>query len=976
MSSEEDNQTAGSQDESDGDDGRRKSGEAVTPGLSLTSFLFGNVDENGQLDSDFLDPETKKQLASLGLGEVGCRSLISDIGPSDDEPSASKTDKVDKKDDDDRKTSDEDDDLMDTSEGPSSSQPSSDQASKDTNKPMDEDDDYDAKSPSAVDYSDMNEMVEDVEGDKQARLEQQQASSLPFKMPTAPLRLNLKTAKRPPSDEDDDYDSPLKDTDKKSDTTTKESTAQHERGKEVANETSSETPTMTTSTTVDSVESSHKLATPLAAMLPDKYKDTDVREIFPEFRKGKVLRFSRLFGAGKSSHLPQPWKNVRFKKKRKKSSVDNTEGQTRKLSDATKPAEDASLCDFRKSDSEKEVEKAEDADDEADEMEFDFGDDASPSQVLTDDEDILQRPMELKKYEGDDDEAKDSTPKIADWRFGPAQYWYDFINVPESGEGFDYGLKKRLEMSGKTEGAEGGLSISSTMELMSSNLRQSDDLDPDDAYHLVTQLQWEDDIIWNGEDIKAKVLAKLNEKNHAAGWVPSGLNRTASSFTQQAKKIIAPAPTPSTSSKKDKNKEKSVVDQSAQGDEMWYSIFPVENEELIYGVWEDDIIWDAESMKKIPEPRVLTLDPNDENIVLGIPDDIDPTQLQKKEPAPIPLKEKKEHHLRKSRILLGKAGVIAEQEQEAPVVQTTVQKDPWNISNDEYYNPKMTTDTALKPNAGGNLIQHSIPALELRQPFFPTHMGQMKLRGFHRPPLKKYSHGSIADSLPHSVLPLIKHIKKKAKARESERMAAGGGEIFFMRNPEDLSGKDGDIILCEMSEEHPPLVMQVGMATKIKNYYKRKPGKDGGAPDYEFGETAFSQQSPFLGNLAPGQSLQTLENNLYRAPIYKHDLPDTDFLIIRTRNNYFIREVNTIFTVGQLLPLFEVPGPNSKKANNFIRDFLQVFIYRQFYKSTDNPKRIKMEDVKKAFPSHSESSIRKRLKLCADFKRTGNRFGK
>ena len=30
-----------------------------------------------------------------------------------------------------------------------------------------------------------------------------------------------------------------------------------------------------------------------------------------------------------------------------------------------------------------------------------------------------------------------------------------------------------------------------------------------------------------------------------------------------------------------------------------------------------------------------------------------------------------------------------------------------------------------------------------------------------------------------------------------------------------------------------------------------------------------------------------------------------------------------------------------------------------------------MDDIKRAFPSHSESSIRKRLKLCADFKRTG-----
>lgn len=50
----------------------------------------------------------------------------------------------------------------------------------------------------------------------------------------------------------------------------------------------------------------------------------------------------------------------------------------------------------------------------------------------------------------------------------------------------------------------------------------------------------------------------------------------------------------------------------------------------------------------------------------------------------------------------------------------------------------------------------------------------------------------------------------------------------------------------------------------------------------------------------------------------------------------------------------------------------QVFIYRLFWKSRDTPKRIKMDDIRKAFPSHSESSIRKRLKLCADFKRTGN----
>lgn len=142
--------------------------------------------------------------------------------------------------------------------------------------------------------------------------------------------------------------------------------------------------------------------------------------------------------------------------------------------------------------------------------------------------------------------------------------------------------------------------------------------------------------------------------------------------------------------------------------------------------------------------------------------------------------------------------------------------------------------------------------------------------------------------------------------------------------------------------------------------------------------------------------------------LLNNQIPYTDFLVLRTRNGYSIREVDGLFTVGQECPLYETPGPNSKRANNFIRDFLQVgwtlvcfivirrceniicnisrqlwlklyvmffffqvFIYRLFWKSKDNPRRIKMDEIKRAFPAHSESSIRKRLKPCADFKRTG-----
>lgn len=61
-----------------------------------------------------------------------------------------------------------------------------------------------------------------------------------------------------------------------------------------------------------------KLETPLASMLPSKYANIDVTELFPDFRTNKVLRFSRLFGPGKPSSLPQIWRGVRKRRKKKK----------------------------------------------------------------------------------------------------------------------------------------------------------------------------------------------------------------------------------------------------------------------------------------------------------------------------------------------------------------------------------------------------------------------------------------------------------------------------------------------------------------------------------------------------------------------------------------------------------------------------------------------------------------------------------
>lgn len=57
--------------------------------------------------------------------------------------------------------------------------------------------------------------------------------------------------------------------------------------------------------------------------------------------------------------------------------------------------------------------------------------------------------------------------------------------------------------------------------------------------------------------------------------------------------------------------------------------------------------------------------------------------------------------------------------------------------------------------------------------------------------------------------------------REKARAAEGGGEMFLMRQVSDVSGKDGDLLLFEYSEEHPILLSQPGMASRLRNYHKR-----------------------------------------------------------------------------------------------------------------------------------------------------------
>jgi len=655
-------------------------------------------------------------------------------------------------------------------------------------------------------------------------------------------------------------------------------------------------------------------------MLPEKYKTTNVKDLFPEFRENAVLKFSVLFPI-KDSHKPRTWKSLKKRRNKREDKPSETDEPVEKKRrgwtlNIAPPPDDPNAYEI------------------CDNVKF-----RQPMQ------EVKPTPVTPEKEE----DVSKKGPKQTDWRFGPAQYWYDMVEIPAEVEDYDYGLQQEKDKDKDI--------IENKIEYPPMAKIEY----PTDAFHMVTQVPWEEDIIWNGEEIKHKVLSKLNAKANAAGWVPSSLNRTAVSFSQQRPGVKPELQIRlATLGKKLPERE----------DDKWYSIFPVENEELVYGRWEDEVIWDAESMPKKLKPSIVSLDPNDENIIIAIPDDIDPDTLPNEEPArKIKIIQK---HVKKSKLLLNRAGIISVVEEESPPPPPkNDDRDPFYIGNDEFYQAKEPA-SLIKVATGGTLLQHATPAVQLTAPFIPTHMGPIKLRQFHRWPLKRYSHGPLSQFLAfHGVQSLYKHQRKMEKWRTTEREEAGGGDIFLMREAKDLSGKDGDIILFEYIEEFPPLVGFTGMSSKIKNYYKRKPENDKGPKELKYGALTYAHTSPFLGTMVPGQTIQAIENNMYRCPIYSHKFPKTDFLIIRTRNEFSIREVNAFYVTGQQCPLYEVPGPNSKRANNFIRDFLQVFIYRLFWRSRDTPKRIKMDDIKKAFPAHSESSIRKRLKPCAEFHRTG-----
>lgn len=407
------------------------------------------------------------------------------------------------------------------------------------------------------------------------------------------------------------------------------------------------------------------------------------------------------------------------------------------------------------------------------------------------------------------------------------------------------------------------------------------------------------------------------------------------------------------------------------------------NFELEKGSWEDCIIWDDTVLPAALPNLHPILHLSDPNLIF---ETLEIEDISKKIMKAEKMIAKRLKRLRKAERL----GISAEEmmtEKEEIHSFTKPLNDKFNISNDKYYE-KTTAKTApiVKSSLRQIGVQHSIPALKLSIPYFKPLLSKEELRHFHRPKIR-FPRAPISFSV----------LRKK-----SDLSKKNVGEVI--RNAKKLTLKDASsYVLIEYCEEIPPLIMNGGMASLITNYYRKTGSNDRSGfekikeiddeatsvSDVKLSEEEFGEQvvleptdaSPFmaLGDVKPGSYQYCIHNNLFKAPLFKHQAESSDFLLIKNtykaETNYFLREIPAIFLSGQTIPLVEVFGPHSRKFNIFCKNRCLVASYRTFRKKDNEEQLLKISKLLQQFPQFSEGSVRKWLKEYAESSRKGRDSG-
>ncbi|KAI4327951.1 hypothetical protein L6164_020355 [Bauhinia variegata] len=237
---------------------------------------------------------------------------------------------------------------------------------------------------------------------------------------------------------------------------------------------------------------------------------------------------------------------------------------------------------------------------------------------------------------------------------------------------------------------------------------------------------------------------------------------------------------------------------------------------------------------------------------------------------------------------------------------------------------------------------------------------------------------------PNSLLHLVRtkiHLWPRAQRVPGENKSLRPPGAFKKKS--DLSVKDGHVFLMEYCEERPLLLSNVGMGARLCTYYQKS------SPDDQTGSFLRntcdnlghvisldpSDKSPFLGDFKSGCSQSSLETNMYRAPTFPHKVPLTDYLLVRSsKGKLSLRRIDKINVVGQQEPLMEVLSPGSKNLQTYMMNRQLVHMCREFQavEKRHLPPYIRVDELLSQFPYLSEASFRKRIKEFANLQKGTN----
>lgn len=294
----------------------------------------------------------------------------------------------------------------------------------------------------------------------------------------------------------------------------------------------------------------------------------------------------------------------------------------------------------------------------------------------------------------------------------------------------------------------------------------------------------------------------------------------------------------------------------------------------------------------------------------------------------------------------------------------------FNISNDNNYDLlKENYHSKIRSTIGNLNIEHSWPALRLQSPYYKVKLTKDQLRNFHRKNFKVR---------PGQV---IQFSKLKTRKKKKDR----GKEIkeIFNKTTDLTLGDTGHTILMEHSEQVPIVLPNFGMGSKLINYYRKKDEEDTSRPKLAVGEThvlGVQDKSPFwnFGFVEPGNVVPTLYNKLIRAPVFKHEAANTDFLLVKSTGGgisqkFYLKNISHLFVVGQLFPVVDIPGPHSRKVTTASKNRLKMIVFRVLKRSPE--RRLLVKDISVHFPDQNDMQNRQRLKEFMEYQRSGDDQG-